>query len=153
MVSEQSMTSVLLLHFIDKENKAQRGQIVCPRTQSSPVVEPLFYPGWTDPRAHRLNSHVTAFLRQEAKMSSLCLTHSMSSIKESTGLFVHPLFSNLSPLQPGETEVGRTKRQTVTSSFTELYILRCEMGCKSSYFTSPPASLQLSSLPTAHLPQ
>lgn len=93
------MTSVLLLHFIDKENKARRVQILCPRSQSSQRVGAALDPRWTHPRAHRLNTRVTAFLRQEA--SSECLTYSMSSVKESAGLLftlyfpTSPLFSRV----------------------------------------------------------
>lgn len=46
MISEQSMTSVLLPHFTHEESKAQRGQTVCPTI--SPVLELVLDPGQTD---------------------------------------------------------------------------------------------------------
>lgn len=75
---------------------------MCLRSWSLPVTEPVLKPrqtdprpGQTDPKAHRLHTQVTAPLRQEAKMTSLCLAHSTSSIHDSPASFFHSLFPDL----------------------------------------------------------
>lgn len=76
----------------------------------------MLNPGQTDPKTptHSLSGHMMASLRQEAKMTTLCLACSVSSTHQSPAWFSDLSFQSQLSFQLGEPEAGRTRGESHT---------------------------------------